>query len=170
MFQKIVYDVVLSEQTNYNGEYMLMVRATQQCRYVDIPTNIYVRKYQFKNGLVTDKHKQYEGLNAMIQNIVTDIQATEIEAYRKGVEISPQKIYTIYVEHISTNVSLSEFTEQVLRFCSNRKEITKERYRSCVEYGTLPKTHQQGGQLVFKLGQTRQEKSPLEDGGIHLVF
>ena len=39
-----------------------------------------------------------------------------------------------------------------------------------LEYGTLPKTHQQGGQLVFKLGQTRQEKSPLEDGGIHLVF
>ena len=132
MFKKIVYDVILSQTENCRGEYMLAVRASQKNRYMDIPTNIYVSKNMFKDGLVTKEHPQCDGLNAMLRNILNDIQATEIEAYKKDIDITVQKVYSIYVEHLSTSIPLGEFTEQVLEFCSNRREVTKNKYRNCV--------------------------------------
>lgn len=134
MFKKIVYNVVLSNIKNCVGELMLVVRASQGKSFIDIPTYIYVYKDLFVDGLISQKHPQCDGLNAMLKNIINDIQATEIEAYKKDIEISVQKVYSIYTEHLSTDVPLVEFTEKVLEFCSNRKEITKEKYRGCVNY------------------------------------
>lgn len=117
---------------NTRREYMLMVRASQQKKYVDIPTYIYIHKNMFDKGLVSKKHPQSDGLNAMLTNIVMDIQGVEIEAYKHDIEVSTQKVYTMYVEHLSASIPIKEFTKKVLEFSPRRKPCTKKKFMDVV--------------------------------------
>ena len=82
MLQKIVYDVVFnpSKKWSRTGDGMIVIRASQGRKSVDIPTNIFCQSKQFSDGYINSLHPQFDGLNAMINQIMLDIQSTEIEA------------------------------------------------------------------------------------------
>jgi hypothetical protein len=127
MLHKISYDVIFNpSKQSRTGDGMVMIRASQGRKSVDIPTNIYCQSKQFSGGYINSLHPQYDGLNAMLDQIMLDIQATEIEAFRRDINMTVQRLYSMYVESLSTSVPLSEFAENVLTYSSTRKEITKE--------------------------------------------
>ena len=133
MLQKIVYDVVFNpSKYSRTGDGMIVVRASQGRKSVDIPTNIFCQSNQFSNGYINSLHPQFDGLNAMLNQIILDIQATEIEAFRKDINMTVPRLYSMYVESLSTSVPLSEFAENILKYSSNRKEVTKRSYRDAV--------------------------------------
>ena len=130
MLQKISYDVIFNpSKYSRAGEGMLMVRASQGRKSVDIPTNIYCESRQFSNGYINSLHPQFDGLNAMLNQIILEIQQTEIEAFRRDINMTVQRLYSMYVESLSTTVPLAEFAENVLKYSSTRKEVTKDSYR-----------------------------------------
>lgn len=135
MLQKIVYDVVFnpSKKWSRTGDGMIVIRASQGRKSVDIPTNIFCQSRQFSDGYINSLHPQYDGLNAMLNQIILDIQATEIEAFRKDINMTVQRLYSMYVEALSTSVPLDKFAENVLKYSSNRKEVTKRTYRDVVK-------------------------------------
>lgn len=134
MLHKIVYDVIFnpSKKWSRTGDGMIMIRASQGRKSVDIPTNIFCQSKQFSDGYINSLHPQFNGLNAMINQILLDIQATEIEAFRKDINMTVQRLYSMYVEALSTTVPLTEFAENILKYSSNRKEVTKRSYRDVV--------------------------------------
>ena len=76
MLHKISYDVIFNPSKQHrSGDGMLMVRASQGRKSVDIPTNIYCESRQFSGGYVNSLHPQFDGLNAMLNQIILDIQA-----------------------------------------------------------------------------------------------
>jgi len=134
MLHKIVYDVIFnpSKKWSRTGDGMIMIRASQGRKSVDIPTNIFCQSRQFSDGYINSLHPQFNGINAMINQILLDIQATEIEAFRRDINMTVQRIYSMYVEALSTTVPLTEFAENILKYSSNRKEVTKRSYRDVV--------------------------------------
>ena len=109
MLQKISYDVIFNpSKYSRAGEGMLMVRASQGRKSVDIPTNIYCESRQFSNGYINSLHPQFDGLNAMLNQIILEIQQTEIEAFRRDINMTVQRLYSMYVESLSTTVPLAE--------------------------------------------------------------
>lgn len=134
MLHKIVYDVIFnpSKKWSRTGDGMIMIRASQGRKSVDIPTNIFCQSKQFSDGYINSMHPQFDGLNAMINQILLDIQATEIEAFRRDINMTVQRLYSMYVEALSTTVPLTEFAENILKYSSNRKEVTKRSYRDVV--------------------------------------
>lgn len=135
MLHKISYDVIFNPSKQHrSGDGMLMVRASQGRKSVDIPTNIYCESRQFSGGYVNSLHPQFDGLNAMLNQIILDIQATEIEAFRHDINMTVQRLYSMYVESLSTTVPLTEFSENVLKYSSTRKEVTKRTYRDVIKY------------------------------------
>ena len=134
MLHKIVYDVIFnpSKKWSRTGDGMIMIRASQGRKSVDIPTNIFCQSKQFSDGYINSLHPQFNGLNAMINQILLDIQATEIEAFRRDINMTVQRLYSMYVEALSTTVPLTEFAENILKYSSNRKEVTKRSYRDVV--------------------------------------
>lgn len=111
---------------------MIVIRASQGRKSVDIPTNIFCQSRQFSDGYINSLHPQYDGLNAMLNQIILDIQATEIEAFKHDINMTVQRLYSMYVEALSTTVPLTQFSENVLKYSSNRKEVTKRSYRDVV--------------------------------------
>jgi len=111
---------------------MIVIRASQGRKSVDIPTNIFCESRQFSGGYINSLHPQYDGLNAMLNQIILDIQATEIEAFKHDINMTVQRLYSMYVESLSTTVPLTDFSENVLKYSSNRKEVTKRSYRDVV--------------------------------------
>ena len=129
MLQKISYDVIFNpSKQSRSGEGMVMVRASQGKKSVDIPTNIYCEGRQFSGGFINSLHPQFDGLNAMLNQIILDIQATEIEAFRRDINMTVQRLYSMYVESLSTSVPLMKFAENVMKYSTGRKDITKARY------------------------------------------
>ena len=130
MLHKISYDVIFNpSKFSRSGDGMIMVRASQGRKSVDIPTNIYCQSRQFSNGYINSLHPQFDGLNAMLDQIVLDIQATEIEAFKHDINMTVQRLYSMYVEALSTSVPLTQFAENVLKYSSTRKDVTKNSYR-----------------------------------------
>lgn len=133
MLQKIQYDVIFNpSRQSRTGNGMVMIRASQGRKSIDIPTNIYCESKQFASGYINSLHPQYDGLNAMINQIMLDIQATEIQAFRKDINMTVQRLYSMYVEALSTTVPLDKFTDNVLKYCSNRKDVTKRKYHDVI--------------------------------------
>lgn len=133
MLQKIQYDVIFNpSKASRTGDGMVMVRASQGRKCVDIPTNIYCESRQFSGGFINSLHPQFDGLNAMLTQIVLDIQATEIQAFRKDINMTVQRLYSMYVESLNTTVPLDKFTDNVLKYCSNRKDVTKRKYHDVI--------------------------------------
>jgi hypothetical protein len=112
MLHKIVYDVIFNPSKKYSrtGDGMVMIRASQGRKSVDIPTNIFCQSRQFSDGYINSLHPQFDGLNAMINQILLDIQATEIEAFRRDINMTVQRLYSMYVESLSTSVPINEFS------------------------------------------------------------
>ena len=134
MLHKISYDVIFNPSKQHrSGDGMLMVRASQGRTSVDIPTNIYCESRQFSGGYVNSLHPKFDGLNAMLNQIILDIQATEIEAFRHDINMTVQRLYSMYVEALSVSVPLTEFAENVLKYSSTRKDVTKTRYRDVLK-------------------------------------
>lgn len=134
MLQKISYDVIFNpSKKGRTGEGMVMVRASQGRKSVDIPTNIYCSSNQFSCGYINSLHPQYAGLNAMLNQIILDIQATEIEAFKKDINMTVHRLYSMYVEALSTTVPLTQFAENVLKYSSHRNEVTKKSYMDVVK-------------------------------------
>ena len=102
MLQKIVYDVIFnpSKKWSRTGDGMIVIRASQGKKSVDIPTNIFCQSRQFSDGYINSLHPQYDGLNAMLNQIILDIQATEIEAFRKDINICHVRRGTIDIRAI----------------------------------------------------------------------
>ena len=133
MLHKISYDVIFNpSRQSRTGNGMVMIRASQGRKSIDIPTNIYCESKQFSSGYINSLHPQYDGLNAMINQIMLDIQATEIEAFRKDINMTVQRLYSMYVEALNTTVPLDKFTDNVLKYCSNRKDVTKRKYHDVI--------------------------------------
>lgn len=135
MLHKIVYDVIFnpSKKWSRTGDGMVMIRASQGRKSVDIPTNIFCQSRQFSDGFINSLHPQYDGLNAMINQIMLDIQATEIEAFRRDINMTVQRLYSMYVEALSTSVPLVQFANNVFKYSSGRRQITIERYRDVLK-------------------------------------
>ena len=135
MLHKIVYDVIFnpSKKWSRTGDGMVMIRATQGRKSVDIPTNIFCQSRQFSDGFINSLHPQYDGLNAMINQIMLDIQATEIEAFRRDINMTVQRLYSMYVEALSTSVPLVQFANNVFKYSSGRRQITIDRYRDVLK-------------------------------------
>ena len=66
MLHKIVYDVIFNPSKKYSrtGDGMIMIRASQGRKSVDIPTNIFCQSKQFSDGYINSLHPQFDGLNA----------------------------------------------------------------------------------------------------------
>ena len=135
MLHKIVYDVIFnpSKKWSRTGDGMVMIRASQGRKSVDIPTNIFCQSRQFSDGFINSLHPQYDGLNAMINQIMLDIQATEIEAFRRDINMTVQRLYSMYVEALSTSVPLVQFANNVFKYSSGRRQITIDRYRDVLK-------------------------------------
>ena len=134
MLHKISYDVIFNpSKQSRTGDGMVMIRASQGRKSVDIPTNIYCESKQFSAGYINSLHPQFDGLNAMLNQIMLDIQATEIEAFKRDINLSVQKLYSMYVEALSTTVPISDFAENVLKYSTGRKEQTKQHYREVLK-------------------------------------
>lgn len=135
MLHKIVYDVIFnpSKKWSRTGDGMIMIRASQGRKSVDIPTNIFCQSRQFSDGYINSLHPQFDGLNAMINQILLDIQATEIEAFRRDINMTVQRLYSMYVESLSTTVPLSQFAENVFKFSTGRRQVTLDRYRDIMK-------------------------------------
>ena len=134
MLHKIQYDVIFNpSKQSRTGDGMVMIRASQGKKSVDIPTNIYCESKQFSAGYINSLHPQYDGLNAMLNQIMLDIQATEIEAFRRDINMTVQRLYSMYVESLTTTVPLGDFTENVLKYSTGRKEQTKTHYREVIK-------------------------------------
>ena len=135
MLQKISYDVIFnpSKKWSRTGDGMIMIRASQGRKSVDIPTNIYCQSKQFSDGYINSLHPQYDGLNAMLDQIMLDIQATEIEAFRRDINMTVQRLYSMYVEALSTTVPLSQFAENVFKYSTGRRQVTLDRYRDIMK-------------------------------------
>ena len=134
MLQKVHYDVVFNpSERSRAGSGMLMVRASQGKRSVDFPTNIYCDRRQFSDGYVNDSHPQHEGLNAMLNQIVLDIQNTEIEAFRRGIDVSVQAVFTLYTEKITAQTPLVDFCDHVMKSSLHRRRSTKLRFYDTVK-------------------------------------
>ena len=135
MLHKIVYDVIFNPSKKYSrtGDGMVMIRASQGRKSVDIPTNIFCQSRQFSDGYINSLHPQFDGLNAMINQILLDIQATEIEAFRRDINMTVQRLYSMYVEALSTTVPLSQFAENVFKYSTGRRQVTLDRYRDIMK-------------------------------------
>lgn len=135
MLHKITYDVIFNPSKKYSrtGDGMIVIRASQGRKSVDIPTNIFCQSRQFSDGYINSLHPQFDGLNAMINQILLDIQATEIEAFRKDINMTVQRLYSMYVESLSTSVPLTQFAENVFKYSSGRRQITIDRYREIMK-------------------------------------
>ena len=135
MLQKISYDVIFnpSKKWSRTGDGMIMIRASQGRKSVDIPTNIYCQSKQFSDGYINSLHPQYDGLNAMLDQIMLDIQETEIEAFRRDINMTVQRLYSMYVEALSTTVPLTQFAENVFKYSSGRRQVTIDRYRDVLK-------------------------------------
>lgn len=134
MFQKISYDVVYDQSLHSRaGNGMLMVRASQGKRSIDFPTNIYCERNQFSNGYINELHPQHDGLNAMLNQIVMELQSTEVDAFRRGIDVSIQAVYTIYTEKISAQTPLVAFCDRIMKASLNRRHSTKLRFYDTVK-------------------------------------
>ena len=135
MLHKIVYDVIFNPSKKYSrtGDGMVMIRASQGRKSVDIPTNIFCQSRQFSDGYINSLHPQFDGLNAMINQILLDIQATEIEAFRRDINMTVQRLYSMYVESLSTTVPLSQFAENVFKYSTGRRQVTIDRCRDIMK-------------------------------------
>ena len=133
MFQKINYELMWDgTRTNQRKEGMVVVHATQGKKSVDIPTNVYCLKCHFSDGKVTDGNPHNEGLNAMLMQILTDVENTEIEAFRKDIDMTVQRIYSMYYENLNTSLPLTKFCESILSVSTNRRQVTRDRYNGVV--------------------------------------
>jgi site-specific recombinase XerD len=135
MLHKIVYDVVFnpSKKWSRTGDGMIVIRASQGRKSVDIPTNIFCQSKQFSDGYINSLHPQFDGLNAMINQIMLDIQATEIEAFRKDINMTVQRLYSMYVEALNTSVPLTQFAENIFKYSSGRRKVTIDKYRDVLK-------------------------------------
>ena len=135
MLHKIVYDVVFnpSKKWSRTGDGMIVIRASQGRKSVDIPTNIFCQSKQFSDGYINSLHPQLDGLNAMINQIMLDIQATEIEAFRKDINMTVQRLYSMYVEALNTSVPLTQFAENIFKYSSGRRKVTIDKYRDVLK-------------------------------------
>lgn len=132
MTQKIVYSVCMDDSArNGRGEHMLMIRASLNRREAMFPTNIYVGKNQFTDEIVV-AHEQATGLNAMIGQMVMDLQALELEAFRREMDLTVQTLYSMYMERLTADTPLVKFCDYVMNYCTNRREVTKAKYRESV--------------------------------------
>ena len=130
MLHKISYDVIFNpSKQSRTGDGMVMIRASQGRKSIDIPTNIYCKSKQFSGGYINSLHPQYDGLNAMLDQIMLDIQATEIEAFRRDINMTVQRLYSMYVDNLSTSIPLKQFAENIFKITSCRRQVTIERYR-----------------------------------------
>ena len=69
----------------------------------------------------------------MLNQIILDIQSTEIEAFKREINMTVQRLYSMYVESLSTTVPLDKFAENVLKYSSGRKDVTKTHYMDVVK-------------------------------------
>lgn len=133
MLQKATYQVFQDRCAgNGRGEYMLKIKASLNNRSAAIPTNIYVTNYQFRDQEVVE-HSQAKGLNAMLNKYIMELQDIEIEAFRKNIDLTISMLYSMYVEKITASTPLVEFCDHVMKYCTNRRKVTKQRYFDAVK-------------------------------------
>ncbi len=133
MFRKIQYEFQLdTSRRNQRFESEVVLHCTQGKKAIDIPTSVFCTKPYFDKGKITDTHPMHKGLNAMLTQILTDVENTEIEAFRKDIQCSVQTIYSIYVDHLNASLPIDEFCESVMKYSPQRKEVTKRRFRDTV--------------------------------------
>lgn len=125
MFQKINYEFILdTSRRNQRRESEVMLHCTQGKKFVDIPTSVFCMKPQFTDGKINDSHPMHDGLNAMLTQVLTDVEKTEIEAFRKDIQCSVQTIYSIYVDHLNTTLPLIDFCAAVMTYKSSENKKT----------------------------------------------
>lgn len=134
MFQKITYKFIWDgERHNQRNEGEVMIRAMQGKHNIDIPTNIYCKAGQFSDGRINGRHPLNDSLNAMLMQILTDVENTEIEAFRKDIDMTVQRIYSMYYENLNTSLPLKTFCESVLESSGGRRDVTKRKYLDSVK-------------------------------------
>lgn len=130
---KVIYNVIMDEKTkNGRGERMLKIKASISGRSVSFPTNIFVYKHQFKEEMVIE-HPQAKQLNALLCKHILDLQAYELDAFKNDIDVTIQSLCTMYVEHITKDTPLIEFNDHVMKYCTNRREVTKRKYYDVVK-------------------------------------
>lgn len=134
MFQKINYEFILdTSRRNQRRESEVMLHCTQGKKSVDIPTSVYCLKPQFENGKINGLHPHSDGLNAMLTQVLTDVEQTEIEAFRKDIQCSVQTIYSIYVDHLNTSLPLVDFCNAVMQYSPQRRDVTKRKFVTSIK-------------------------------------
>ena len=131
--KKVIYTIVLDAKTkNGRGEYMLKIKATLNGRSISFPTNIFVHKYQFEDEVVIE-HPQAKQLNAMLNKYIMEMQSMELEAFKRDMDLTIQNLCTIYCEKVTADTPLIDFNDHVMKYCTNRREITKRKYYDIVK-------------------------------------
>lgn len=132
MFAKANYSVTMSAEKNGRGERHLKIMATVRGRSITFPTNIYVGKNQM-DGEIIVSHPQASGLNAMINKYIIDLQAVELELFKREIDVTIHSLYALYTDHIASDTPLVDFCDYVLKHSTTRRATTKERYYSIVK-------------------------------------
>lgn len=132
MFTKACYTITMSGEKNGRGERHLKITATVGGRSVSFPTNIYVSKDQMDGETVVG-HPQASGLNAMLSRLIIDLQGAEIELFRRDIDVTVQSLYALYMEKVSCATPLVDFCDHVMKYCTNRRKVTRDRYYGIIK-------------------------------------
>lgn len=132
MFQKVNYSVYQDVNSrNGRGECQLKIKARLNNREASFPTNIFVSRYQFRDEEIVE-HAQASGLNAMVSKYIMQLQDIEIDAFKHDIDMTIPMLFSMYVEKISPSTPLVDFCDHVMKYCTNRRKVTKQKYRDVV--------------------------------------
>ena len=128
MLQKIRYRLVYnrSGQLNLRGEGLIQIECELLGKKIYFSTHTYVRKDQFRRGVVIN-HYNADGLNYALYLMISDIEKIELEYIKKGVEVHLPLLKEAVKFSISPAAKLSEFGVEVVE-ASERKRLTQKNY------------------------------------------
>ena len=133
MIQKIKYRLVFNRRNQLNGmgEGLIQIEAYLNGRKIYFTTHTYIRPEHWNGGIVVN-HPQASDLNAMLYQEVINMQAIEIDLFKRGITptlaLLKQAVRSKYVP----DIGFIEFAEKMVRDSTRRKRGTLDNLRSTI--------------------------------------
>lgn len=130
MHLKIYYKIVFNRSGKLNKQNLGLIEleTRQGTKRKYFSTKIYVRKDQFKNGLVIN-HPLSDDYNYYLYNMKIEYEKIELDYFKQGVCVNLDMLKNAIKEHSAPSAKLIEFGQEVVS-ASSRKESTKDSYKT----------------------------------------
>lgn len=134
MLQKIKYRLVFNRRNQLNGmgEGLIQIEAYLNARKIYFTTHTYIKPEYWSNGIVVG-HPQANDLNAMLYQEVINIQAIEIDFFKRGIVPTLALLKQAVREKHVPNIGFIEFAEKMVRDSTRRKRGTLDNLRSTIK-------------------------------------